>query len=59
LHLGFHQEGRMRQHLQGASGPVDLFVNGLLAAEFEGDARLQKLLHRWQTGHRADGTSRY
>lgn len=58
LHLGLRQEGRMRQHLQGPAGPVDLFVNGLLAPEFHADARLQRLLCRWRADSPAPGTSR-
>jgi RimJ/RimL family protein N-acetyltransferase len=47
LHLGLRQEGLLREHLQGPAGPVDLYVNGLLAREFRADARLQRLLRRW------------
>lgn len=47
LHLGFVQEGFLREHLHTDEGPVGLFVNGLLRTEFQADARLQRLLRRW------------
>ncbi len=48
LHLGLRQEGLLRAHLLTGDGPLDLYVNGLLADEFRADARLQRLLSRWR-----------
>ena len=50
LHLGLRQEGLLRAQLLTAEGPLDLYVNGLLADEFHADARLQRLLARWRAG---------
>ena len=47
LHLGLHQEGLLREHLQVDGQPLDLYVNGLLAPQFHADERLQRLLQRW------------
>lgn len=46
LHLGLRQEGLLRAHLLTGDGPLDLYVNGLLADEFRADARLPRLLAR-------------
>lgn len=43
LHLGFQQEGVLREHLFTRDGPIDLVQNGLLLAEF----RQNQLLRRW------------
>jgi RimJ/RimL family protein N-acetyltransferase len=47
LHLGFRQEGRLREHLRIGGTRIDLIVNGLLAAEYAADARLSRLRERW------------
>lgn len=48
LHLGLRQEGVLRRHLLTAQGPIDLYVNGMLADEYRDDRRLQRLLARWR-----------
>lgn len=48
LHLGLRQEGLLRGHLLTSDGPLDLYVNGLLADEWRADARLQRMIRRWR-----------
>ncbi len=49
LHLGLRQEGLLRGHLLTPDGPLDLYLNGLLADEYRADARLQRMLARWRS----------
>ncbi len=48
LHLGLRQEGLLRSHLLTPAGPLDLYLNGLLAEEYRADARLQRMIARWR-----------
>jgi RimJ/RimL family protein N-acetyltransferase len=47
LHLGFQQEGRLREHLRFGEQAVDLIVNGLLAREYAQHPQLRRLRNRW------------
>lgn len=47
LHLGFKQEGLLRQHIATDEGRLDLFVNGLLRAEWQSNHMLARLGRRW------------
>lgn len=49
LHLGFREEGRLRNHLRFGDQPIDLVVNGLLAHEHAGSTSLRRLRDRWLT----------
>ena len=47
LHLGFQQEGRLRDHLRFGEQAIDLLVNGLLAREHAQHPQLNRLRKRW------------
>lgn len=47
LHLGFRQDGLLREHLLSDGRRIDLFCNSLLAREYAADPRLQRLRQRW------------
>lgn len=50
LHLGFVQEGRLREHLvpeAGSKTRLDLFVNGMLRSDFEANRALARMRKRW------------
>lgn len=47
LHLGFTQEGLLRQHVMDAHGRIDLYTNGLLREDFLANALLQRARTRW------------
>ncbi len=49
LHLGFAQEGVLREHVAALerAGRLDLYVNGMLAREFLGSERYRSLRERW------------
>ena len=47
LHLGFRNEGLLRGHVSWGCDRIDVYVNGMLAVDYEADGRLQKLCARW------------
>lgn len=52
LKLGFQQEGALRQHIiHPITGePLDMYINGLLKADFDSHSRIIKYCKRWQIG---------
>jgi RimJ/RimL family protein N-acetyltransferase len=57
LHLGFWQEGRLREHLRFGEQAIDLIVNGMLAREHAQHPKLKRLRDRWLLAERSQSTS--
>lgn len=47
LHFGFVQEGLLRSHINGASGRVGMFINGLTPSDFAANSSINALARRW------------